>query len=108
MFIDNYNTICALKGISPTRVLSNLNISKSSYSHWKSGGEPLNETKKKIADYLKISIEELESGQINKELAAEDREFSEIDERIIDGFMKLSEHEKRLVLAQIEAWKSLG
>lgn len=107
MFIDNYKRICALKGISPTRVLSNLNISKSSYSHWKSGGEPLNETKKKIADYLEISIEDLETGYIRKEPAADNRSFSDIDRRIIDGFMKLSDHEKRLVLAQIEAWKSI-
>lgn len=103
MFINNYEKICTLKGISPTRVLSNLDISKSSYSHWKSGGEPLNKTKKKIADYLEISIEELESGQIK----GESSRLSEIDARIIDGFMKLSEREKRLILAQIEAWKSL-
>jgi transcriptional regulator with XRE-family HTH domain len=106
VFIDNYEKICAKKGISPTRVLSNLKISKSSYSHWKSGGEPLNETKKKIADYLHISVEELESGQI-KELTEINRELSDIDKRIIDGFMKLSAHEKQLVLAQIEAWRSL-
>ncbi|MEL4106872.1 helix-turn-helix transcriptional regulator [Oscillospiraceae bacterium WX1] len=108
MFIDNYMKICMLKGISPTRLLSNLKISKSSYSHWKSGGEPLNETKKKIADYLHISIDELEAGQIKKEPTDENRELSEIDKRIIDGFMKLTDHEKRLVLAQIEAWKSLN
>lgn len=107
VFIDNYKKICTLKGISPTTVLSNMKISKSSYSHWKSGGEPLNETKKKIADYLNISIEELESGQIKKEPVEQTRELSEIDKRIIDGFVKLSEHEKRLVLAQIEAWKAI-
>lgn len=107
MFFDNYKKICALKGVSPTKVLSNLKISKSSYSHWKSGGEPLNETKKKIADYLKISIEELEDGQIRIEPATESHELSEIDMLILNGFMKLSDHEKRLVLAQIEAWKSI-
>jgi transcriptional regulator with XRE-family HTH domain len=107
VFINNYERICALKGISPTRVLSNLRISKSSYSHWKSGGEPLNETKKKIADYLKITIDELELGQIKKEPPEELRALSEIDRRMIEGFMKLTDHEKRLVLAQIEAWKSV-
>lgn len=107
VFFDNYKKICAFKGISPTKVLSNLKLSKSSYSHWKSGGEPLNETKKKIADYLNISIEELEAGQIRIEHMTESHELSEIDIRILDGFMKLSDHEKRLVLAQIEAWKSI-
>lgn len=99
--------MCTLKGISPTKVLNNLKISKSSYTHWKSGGEPLNETKKKIADYLNISIDELETGQIKKEPMEENHELSDIDKRIIDGFMKLSDHEKRLVLAQIEAWQSI-
>ena len=104
MFIHNYEKICASKGISPTRVLSNLKMSKSSYSHWKAGGEPLNETKKKIADYLNISIEELRSGQLKEEPAGE---LLDIDKSIVDGFMKLSDHQKRLVLAQIEAWKSI-
>ena len=65
MFYDNYSKICEIKGVSPTRVLNDLKISKSSYGHWKNGGEPLNETKKKIADYFGISVPELMSGKIN-------------------------------------------
>lgn len=66
MFYDNYLKVCEDVGVSPTRVLEELGISKSSYGHWKKGGEPLNETKKKIADYFRITVAELMSGEIKK------------------------------------------
>ena len=67
MFIDSYDRICKLKGVSPTSVLKALGISKGVYSNWKAvGAEPLNPTKLKIANYLGVSIEELETGEIKK------------------------------------------
>lgn len=80
MFYDNYLKVCEAKGVSPTRVLDDLGISKSSYGHWKKGGEPLNETKKKIADYFGITVAELMSGEIKKSpaKAAEDDELEAI------------------------------
>lgn len=50
MFYDNFIDLCETAGESPSRVLTALGISKGSLSRWKDGGEPLNETKKKIAD----------------------------------------------------------
>jgi len=51
--------ICEDYGVSPSRVLTSLGISKGSLRNWKNGIEPLNETKKKIADYFGISVREL-------------------------------------------------
>ena len=48
------------KGISPTRVITALKMSKGSLSRWRSGGDTTNETKMKIADYLGISIDLLD------------------------------------------------
>ena len=71
MFIDGYDKICKAKGLSPTSVLKEVGISKGVYTNWKlTGAEPLNSTKKRIADYLGISIAELEAGEI-KEAPAE-------------------------------------
>lgn len=71
MFIDGYDKICKTKGLSPTSVLKEIGISKGVYTNWKStGAEPLNSTKKKIADYFGISIAELESGEMRKEAPA--------------------------------------
>lgn len=80
MFYDNYLKICEARGVSPTRVLSDLGISKSSYGHWKNGGEPLNETKKKIADYFGITVSELISGEIENAPTPVKSEDDELDE----------------------------
>lgn len=65
MFINGYDKICKVKGLSPTSVLREIGISKGVYTNWKStGAEPLNSTKRKIADYLGITVEELETGEI--------------------------------------------
>lgn len=85
MFVDGYDKICKAKGLSPTSVLKKIGISKGVYTNWKStGAEPLNSTKKKIADYLGITVEELETGEI-KEAPAEagaDNEMNEMLEEI--------------------------
>lgn len=67
MFYDSYVAICKKYGQSPTAVLGNLGISKSVYTNWRlTGAEPLNKTKKLIANYFGISVEELENGQTKK------------------------------------------
>ena len=64
MFIDKYLKVCEHFGEAPTTVLSNIGISKSAYSNWKNGGEPANRTKKDIADYFGMTVEELLDGKI--------------------------------------------
>lgn len=91
MFIDSYEKICSQRGVSPTRVLSDLKISKSSYSHWKAGGEPLNETKKKLADYLNVSTEELMSGEIEKPAIQKDDGQVETFKRL---FMQVKDQDR--------------
>ena len=69
MLYDNFVSLCEAAGISPTRVLTELGISRGSLTRWKDGGEPRNETKKQIADYFGITVAELmseESGKTKK------------------------------------------
>lgn len=66
MLYDGFMRICEERGVSPSRVLSELNISRGSLGRWKEGGDALNETKKKIADYFGITIKQLMSGRIEK------------------------------------------
>lgn len=54
MFFDKFMGLCEERGVSPTRVLVSLGISKGSLTRWKSGGAPRNEIKKKIADYFEV------------------------------------------------------
>lgn len=62
MFIDNFRRLCASRGVPETRVTKELGIGGGTYMNWKNGSEPLNSTKKRIADYFGISIDELMSG----------------------------------------------
>ena len=80
MFYDNFLRLCEDRGVSPTRVLTNLGISKGSLSRWRDGGEPLNETKKKIADYFGITVRQLMDGEIENAPAPEQSEDDELDE----------------------------
>lgn len=63
MFYDGFLYWCEVKGISPTRALLNLGYSKSMLTNWKNGSDPLNETKKKIADYFGITVQQLMQGE---------------------------------------------
>lgn len=81
MFIDVFENICRERGVAPTRVLADLGISKSSYGHWKKGGEASNRTKKDIASYFGISVRELMAGITEKVPApakSEDDELMEL------------------------------
>jgi transcriptional regulator with XRE-family HTH domain len=81
VFYDNFLRLCEDRGVSPTRVLTNLGISKGSLSRWRDGGEPLNETKKKIADYFGITVRQLMSGEIENAptpVKSEDDELEDI------------------------------
>lgn len=86
MFIDIYTKNCEEAGVAPTGVLSALGISKSAYSNWKKGGEPSNRTKKQIADYFGVSVNDFMSGKINtapaKAEADDDDEMAELLETI--------------------------
>lgn len=66
MFYDNFIEICNENGVSPTRVLVALEISRGNLTRWKNGVEPRNEIKKKIADYFNIPIRSLGESEAEK------------------------------------------
>jgi len=98
VFYNNYLKICDSLGVTPTRVLIKLGISKGNMSNWKNGSEPLNETKKKIADYLHISIEELESGEIKKPAIQKDDGQTETFMKL---FKQVKEEDQLAIIAKM-------
>ena len=58
-FQENLCELCARAGITPTTLVSVLNISRGSVTHWKQGKIPHYQTQQKIADYFGISVDEL-------------------------------------------------
>ena len=59
MFWNNFLAECAKKGKSPTVVAEELGFSNSATTCWKNGSLPRMSSRKKIADYFGITVEEL-------------------------------------------------
>ncbi len=59
MFWDNFTALCAKHNTSPTQVITKLNISRGSVTHWKKGITPQSTNLHKIAGYFKVPIEYL-------------------------------------------------
>ena len=62
MFYSQLDSLCKEKGTSVSAVLDALDLSRGNIRRWKDGVNPKYETKLKIANYLKISVERLMSG----------------------------------------------
>lgn len=59
MFWDNFLAECAKKGKSPAVVAEELGFSNSATTCWKNGSLPRMSSRKKLADYFGITVEEL-------------------------------------------------
>ena len=62
MFYNQLDALCKEKKTSEYDVLHAMNLSRGNIRRWKDGVNPKYETKLKIANYLKISVEQLMSG----------------------------------------------
>lgn len=98
MFIDNFQNICIKKGISMSRVLLDLEMGKSNITKWKSGIEPSNSTKKKIADYLDVSVSDLMPEKIKKPAEYKLDELDAETKFIVDVFKSVSPEAKQRIL----------
>lgn len=105
MFVDAFMAICEEKGIAPAKALEDVGMGRSAVSAWKNGVEPSNSTKRKLADYFHISIEELKTGKIKK--PTNNRELSQLDKRLYEVFTQLTDDRKEFLLAQAEALRKL-
>lgn len=59
MFKSNFIKICASKGVSPSKVMTDLGFSSSVFSEWTDKTVPRNSTVRKIADYFGVSVADL-------------------------------------------------
>ena len=55
-----FERICAEKGVAPSRVAIDLGMSSGSASFWKKGGNPSEKTVRRLADYLGVTVADLE------------------------------------------------
>lgn len=55
-----FERICAERGVAPSRVAIDLGMSSGSASFWKKGGNPSEKTVRRLADYLGVTVADLE------------------------------------------------
>jgi len=63
MFYKQVLALCKERGISPTKLATDLGLSTSTPNGWKNGSVPQPSTLKKIADYFGVTIEYLTEGK---------------------------------------------
>lgn len=56
MFYAKLQSVLSEKGISMTTFVESIGMGRSNVTQWKSGSEPRNSTKKKIADALGVDV----------------------------------------------------
>ncbi len=63
MFWDNFKEICDIKGLKPTPVLKECNISTGSIGRWQAGSAPNSDAVIALAEYLNCSTDLLLTGK---------------------------------------------
>lgn len=58
-FYKNFVSLCNSVGKSPTAVILEIGLERSSGTRWKKGGLPSDATALRIADYFKVTVDEL-------------------------------------------------
>lgn len=56
-FYNNFSVLCSNKGISESRVVEDIGLSRGVLWRWKNGSLPQNPTQKQIADYFGVTVE---------------------------------------------------
>ncbi len=103
MFYEKFVSLCEKNGVSPSRALTEMGISKGSLSRWKVGGKPLNENKKLIADYFGITVAELLETPIKRPAAENGDGLSEKESEWLKLYRLIPENRRAEYLAMLEA-----
>lgn len=109
MFWENFLVECAKKAKSPATVAEELGFSNSATTYWKNGSMPRMGSRKKIADYFGISVEELMGTK--KEPAGQGelkREWADIEVAYKSATPEARAAAKAAALAVLESSKKEG
>jgi transcriptional regulator with XRE-family HTH domain len=109
LFWENFLVECAKKAKSPATVAEELGFSNSATTYWKNGSMPRMGSRKKIADYFGISVEELMGTK--KEPAGQgelEREWADIEVAYKSATPEARAAAKAAALAVLESSKKEG
>ncbi|MCD8020750.1 MAG: hypothetical protein LUF92_14600 [Clostridiales bacterium] len=95
MFYDNVKASCARRNTNITTVLADLGRSTSGTGRWKVGGYPRLDVVMEIAEYLKVSVDELAYGRGNAPYADQTR-YNEIGDEWIEIISHIPQDRQQL------------
>lgn len=100
MFWDNFVRQCEKMEKSPSAVSEELDFNRSAVTAWKNGALPRVASRKKIADYFGITVEELMG---TKKEPAGQGELTEDMKEILDYAQKLSPEERKAFITLLKS-----
>lgn len=106
MFYDKFKQLCDIKGVSPTRAVEEMNLSRTIAVKWrKTGAVPRGKTLKIVADYFGVSetyllnddenqlADEKEQMLAELQVLRDDADFRDL----MDGYKKLTPEKVRIM-----------
>ncbi|MEA5040310.1 MAG: helix-turn-helix transcriptional regulator [Clostridiaceae bacterium] len=104
MFFDLFAKLCAEKGVSPKKAVTEMGLSNSIATKWKkTGATPQGDTLQRIADYFDVSVDYLLTGEKKETAPIQKDERSISDDEIkfaLFGTKEIDDH----VLEQVKAF----
>lgn len=105
MFYDNLQKLCSIKGVSPSKALEELSMSKGNLGKWQNGVEPSNRTKRTLANYFGVTIETLMSGEITEApepknalaFRADNTQLTKREEQLVLAYRKASADDRAVI-----------
>lgn len=109
MFYNNFVKLCNSINKSPSAVVLEIGLQKSTVTRWKKGSIPTDATAQKIADYFGISVAELMSDQKSKlshtTEAEPDITFNDFTYALHNETKELTEENKQKLLEMARFFK---
>lgn len=102
MFWKNFVDLCVKNSTSPNAVAKELSIASGAVTKWKNGSVPHQTTLTKIATYFNVTVEELISEQKETLPAEILAGRDELDIKIINRLLELSDEQKIQALTYME------
>jgi len=97
MFIDKLNKLCKERGVSLTKVVTDLKMGRSNVTRWKSGAEPSNSTKLLIANYFGVPVSEFDDVRITNIEGDEEMRLTLEEQRLIKRWREAGDEAKIII-----------
>jgi transcriptional regulator with XRE-family HTH domain len=108
VFYDNFLKLCNSVNKSPSAVVLEIGLQKSTVTRWKNGSMPTDATALKVAEYFEITVDELISDQKEKLAAKSDEPditFNDFTYALHNESKELTEENKQKLLEMARFFK---